>query len=367
MPAQSNAVKRQSSAIRVNFLVLTSANGLNPQVTINVSPIASLRYSDSLIFSHFATFTEPYEALLQRNNAVDLDDLIAQSAALLSNFPALLDQTREHCRHLMVDEFQDTNTAQYRLAKLLAAPERSLCAVGDPDQSIYSWRHANSENIHHFRRDFPEAHAVNLELNYRSPAIILQAAKTLINHNPDPRNPNLAAGREAGIPISRRRYRDPQEEAEAIALETLRLARETGINPSQCAVLYRVNHQAQPIIKAGLKLGLPCRTPETDRSAHRRTLEDLVPCPRAAANPRDSISLEQIINTPCRGISPRTLHRLKERARNADATLLEALRATAAARENGGPDPAGLHPQCAAAAAHFHRRLVLFSLLGSLF
>ena len=322
-----------------------------------ITPEQAARQADTEYRHVAARIHQAYETLLRRNNAADLDGLITQAAALLTDCPQTLEQIREQCQHLMVDEFQDTNAAQYRLARALAGEHRSLCAVGDPDQSIYAWRHATPENLQYFRQDFPEARTVNLELNYRSPANILDAARTLIAKNPQPQNPNLTAGRQPGRPIVRNRYRDPGEEAEAIVLETLRLARETGLNPAQCAALYRANHQAAPIIEAGLRHGLPCRTPETVKSEHRRTLEDLIPYLKAAANPRDSISLEQIINTPHRGIGPRTLAKLKERARNTDTTLLETLRAAEAARRAGRPDPAGLKPPCAAAVALFHRRL----------
>ena len=298
-----------------------------------------------------------YEELLRRNNATDLDGLIARSVALLESFPRTLEEIKEHCRCLLVDEFQDTNAAQYRLARLLAGAPGNICAVGDPDQSIYSWRSAAPENVDAFLKDYPEARTITLERNYRSTANILNGAKELIRRNPENNNPNLTHDRETGTPISRKRYRNPSEEAEAIVLETLRLAKEEGIAPGRCAVLIRTNRQASPVIEACLRNGLECRTPATDKSRHRKALEELTAYLKAAANPRDGLSLERIINAPCRGIGPRTMEKLQEYCRRAETSLPETLEAIRQAHEAGDPCPAGLPPRCAAAAAGFSRDL----------
>ena len=137
-----------------------------------------------------------YEELLRRNNATDLDGLIARSVALLESFPRTLEEAGEKCRCLLVDEFQDTNAAQYRLARLLAGAPGNICAMGDPDQSIYSWRSAAPENVNDFLKDYPEARTITLERNYRSTANILNGAKEIIRRNPENNNPNLThAGR----------------------------------------------------------------------------------------------------------------------------------------------------------------------------
>lgn len=286
-----------------------------------------------------------YEELLRRNNAVDLDGLIAMANALLEHFPDILEETREKCRHLMVDEFQDANAAQYRLAKLLAGPGGSLCAVGDPDQSIYSWRNAAPENINNFLADYPQATIISLERNYRSTANILNAAKKLISRNPVPYNPNLAHSRPPGAPISRQSRRDPGEEAEAIVQETLRLVREEGLAPGQCAVLIRTNRQAAPIIQACRQHNLECRTADRNKPAHRKALEELAAYLKAAVNPKDGISLRRIINAPCRGIGPRTMAKLGEYCRKAETSLPEALQSVRQAYEAGTSCPAGLPPR----------------------
>lgn len=297
-----------------------------------------------------------YEEILRRNNAVYLDGLIARSVALPESFPRILEEAGEKCRCLLVDEFQDTNAAQYRLTRLLAGAPGNICAVGDPDQSIYSWRSAAPEKVNAFLKDYPEARTITLERNYRSTANILNGAKELIRRNPENNNPNLTHDRETGTPTSRQRYRNPSEEAEAIVIETLRLAREEGIAPGRCAVLIRTNRQASPVIEAGRRNGLECRTPDPDKSGHRKALEELASYLKAAANPRDGLSLERIINAPCRGIGPRTMAKLQEYCRRAETSFPEALQAVRQAHEAGEPGPAGLPPRCATAAG-FSRAL----------
>ena len=187
-----------------------------------------------------------YEELLGLNNAVDFDDLLMKTVHLLRDTPEVLQRYQERYLHLMVDEFQDTNVAQYSLSKMLAGGYRNICVVGDPDQSIYSWRSADIRNILNFQKDYSDAKVVTLEVNYRSTGAIIDAAKGVIAANSQRLSKEITPFRGDGERLVVHEAYDEMEEAQFVVRQIDRLVRAQGVNRSQCAVMYRVNAQSGP-------------------------------------------------------------------------------------------------------------------------
>ena len=291
---------------------------------------------------------ERYEELLGRNNAVDFDDLLMKAVHLFRSDPQVLGRYQQRFLHLMIDEFQDTNVAQYALAKLLAAEYRNVCAVGDPDQSIYSWRNADIRNILSFQQDFPEAKTINLEENYRSTSTILEAAKGIISANHMRLEKELRTQREAGPPIIVHEAHTEEEEAQYALSEVLRLKNE-GFNPRDCAVMYRVNAQSRALEEACLRTGVPYQIVGGVRFYQRREVKELMCYLRLIANPHDSVSLGRVVNTPPRGIGQRSLEELERWAQSQGISLFTAIEAMAA----GQPSGLSLSPRATAAIASF--------------
>ena len=291
---------------------------------------------------------ERYEELLGQNNGVDFDDLLMKAVHLFRSDPQVLGRYQQRFLHLMIDEFQDTNVAQYALAKLLAAEYRNVCAVGDPDQSIYSWRNADIRNILSFQQDFPEAKTINLEENYRSTSTILEAAKGIISANHMRLEKELRTQREAGPPIIVHEAHTEEEEAQYALSEVLRLKKE-GFTPRDCAVMYRVNAQSRALEEACLRTGVPYQIVGGVRFYQRREVKELMCYLRLIANPHDSVSLGRVVNTPPRGIGQRSLEELDRWAQTQGISLFTAIEAMAA----GQPSGLSLSPRATAAIASF--------------
>jgi DNA helicase-2/ATP-dependent DNA helicase PcrA len=273
-----------------------------------------------------------YEELLGRNNAVDFDDLLLKAVQLLQGYPEVREKYQRRYLHLMVDEFQDTNVAQYRLARLLAGEYRNICVVGDPDQSIYSWRNADIRNILSFQRDYPDAKTVALEQNYRSTATILEAAKHLISVNGMRLQKDLFTDNDKGMPVTVHEAYDPEEEAAFVLTEVNRLVREEQLKPGDCAVTYRVNAQSRALEEACLHRGMKYRLVGGVRFYQRREVKDLVAYLRLLHNPLDEVNLARVINIPPRGIGAKSLQDLVRWAQSQDLPLLVAMQRIAAAR-----------------------------------
>ncbi|MEK7814743.1 MAG: UvrD-helicase domain-containing protein, partial [Chloroflexota bacterium] len=237
-----------------------------------------------------------YEELLARNNAVDFDDLLLKAVQLLQGYPEVREKYQQRYLHLMVDEFQDTNVAQYQLARLLAEGYRNICVVGDPDQSIYSWRNADIRNILSFQRDYPDAKTVALEQNYRSTATILEAAKHLISVNGMRLQKDLFTDNDQGMPVTVHEAYDQEEEASFVITEVDRLVREERFKPGDCAVTYRVNAQSRALEEACLHRGMKYRLVGGVRFYQRREVKDLVAYLRLLHNPLDEVNLARVIN-----------------------------------------------------------------------
>ncbi len=265
-----------------------------------------------------------YQEILVANNAMDFDDLLMNTVLLFDEQPDALQRYQQKYRHVLVDEFQDTNTAQYALLRRLAPGSSNIFAVGDADQSIYKWRGADFRNINRFREHYPDAELILLEQNYRSTQIILDAAKAIIRRNRDRVDKELFTERKGGTPITvSEAYNDIEEADRVVAtIESLMLE---GIEPGGCAVMYRTNAQSRVVEEAFIRSGINYRLVGATRFYGRREIKDLIAYLRLVYNPSDSVSFSRIVNTPTRGIGQKTQQRLAEWASRNGWTPGEAL------------------------------------------
>ncbi|MBX6352799.1 MAG: UvrD-helicase domain-containing protein [Thermoflavifilum sp.] len=265
-----------------------------------------------------------YQSRLFGANAMDFDDLILQVIRLFDQHPDVLNQYQDKFRYIHVDEYQDTNHAQYQLIQRLAARYQNLCAVGDSDQAIYAWRGADIHNILDFERDFPQAQVITLERNYRSTALILEAANHVIRNNRQRKDKVLKSVRGPGERIRVCTFTDGEDEARFVADE-IRAHVEAGGHYSDCAVLYRANAQSRAIEEALLSQAIPYTIVGGWSFYDRREIKDVLAYLRVLVNPRDEISLLRIINTPRRGLGDRAVDELLEFAHQEGISLFEAL------------------------------------------
>ena len=248
-----------------------------------------------------------YQDLLVRSRAVDFDDLLAKTVNLLRQAPKVRDRYQERFLHFMVDEFQDTNVAQYQIARELAGKHLNLCVVGDPDQSIYSWRNADLRNILSFQHDYPKAKVVRLSQNYRSTKTILQAAQGVISNNRQRLEQHLWTDNDDGVPVRVSEAHNEEEEAIHVLEEADRLTREGTYGLRDMVVTYRVNAQSRALEEACLRYGVPYKLIGGTRFYQRREVKDVLAYLRLLQDPYDEVSLARVINVPPRGIGKRTL------------------------------------------------------------
>ncbi len=257
-----------------------------------------------------------YQRRLRRANAFDFDDLIGSAVAVLQLFPDVAEHYRRRFRHVLVDEYQDTNHAQYVLVRELVGPTPDasdaeglppgqLCVVGDADQSIYAFRGATIRNIDQFERDYPDATTIMLEQNYRSTQTILTAANAVISRNSGRREKRLWTDSGAGAPIVAYVADDEHDEASFVANEIDKLADDGAARASDVAVFYRTNAQSRSLEEVFIRVGLPYRVVGGTRFYERREVRDAIAYLRALANPDDEVSLRRILNVPKRGIGDR--------------------------------------------------------------
>ena len=263
-----------------------------------------------------------YEELLARNNAVDFDDLLLKVVHLLRNNPEVLTKYQRRYLHILIDEFQDTNVAQYTLSKLLAEGYKNICVVGDADQSIYGWRHADIRNILSFQNDYPDARVIALEENYRSTGTILEAAKHLIATNRMRLAKDLWTSKEQGHPVVVHEVYNEEEEAQFVIREIGRLTADESLTPGDCAVMYRVNAQSRSLEEACLRYGMKYKLVGGVRFYQRREVKDVMAYLRLINNPFDEVSLTRVINVPLRGIGQRSVDELTRWARSQDVPPL---------------------------------------------
>ena len=267
-----------------------------------------------------------YQQLLSRGQAVDFDDLLMRTVQLFRDNPKILARYQSRYVHILVDEFQDTNIAQYELMKQLAARYRNLCVVGDPDQSIYSWRFADLRNILSFEKDYPEAKVVFLEQNYRSSKIILEVASDVISANVLRKPKKLWTENEDGTPVAVIESYNAEEEAQCVVNEIEKLVGQEQISLKDCAVMYRINAQSRALEEAFLRYGVPYKLVGGTRFYQRQEVKDIICYLRVIHNPQDNVSLLRIINVPGRGIGQKTISALQDLAKAHDVSLFQALR-----------------------------------------
>lgn len=265
-----------------------------------------------------------YEKRLKQNNALDFDDLIMKTVQLFREAPDVLEHYHRRFRYLHVDEYQDTNHAQYVLVSMLAQGSRNLCVVGDSDQSIYRWRGADIQNILQFERDYPDATLIRLEQNYRSTQTILDIANEVIRHNTLRQDKRLWSALGAGEKA--RLYEAPDDRTEAAYIaRTISDYVERGGRYSDCAVLYRTNAQSRVIEEALLQFQIPYRIFGGLRFYERKEIKDVLSYLRVILNPADDVSLERILNVPRRGIGDTSVERLQAWAQQHGTSLYEAI------------------------------------------
>lgn len=279
-----------------------------------------------------------YHQLLRVNNALDFDDLLMLAVRLFTEHPAIRQKYQHRYVYVLVDEFQDTDSAQYEWLKMLTAEHKNLFVVGDEDQSIYGWRGADFRNILRFRNDYPEAQIVLLEQNYRSTQNILDAARHVIALNTQRTDKRLWTSNEAGLPIIVHEAYDEQEEAEFIANEIENLVAQRIVRLRDCAVMYRTNAQSRVLEDAFIRHGLPYKLVGATRFYERREIKDVLAYLRLIHNPHDDVSLRRILNVPPRGIGERTKETLEKRAEIQRIPLYTALQLLKQGQEKSAPN-----------------------------
>ncbi len=292
----------------------------NDMVTADEMRVNARGFRDEV----FADLYVGYDQILAEQNALDFDDLLIRAARLLSEHPDLRDQLEDRYRYVLVDEYQDTNRAQYLIARGLALKGANLCVTGDPDQSIYSWRGADIHNILQFEGDFPNATVVRLEQNYRSTPRILAAADALIANNHKRKEKALWTENADGPAVRVGECEDQHAEAGFIAREIRRHVEEGG-RFGDVAIFYRINALSRNLEMALRGAQIPYQIARGVAFYQRREIKDVLAYLRVAANPRDQVSLLRIINVPTRGIGKTTVDHLVAAATRTGQTVLEVL------------------------------------------
>ena len=273
-----------------------------------------------------ASVYREYQAALRKNNALDFDDLIVKTVELFEKCGAVLEYYQERFKYIMVDEYQDTNTAQFKFISLLAQRYQNLCVVGDDDQSIYKFRGANIGNILGFEHVFPDARVIRLEQNYRSTRNILNAANQVIANNTERKAKTLWTENEEGSKVHFRQFLNAYEEAEYVAGEIGKLKRNGLGNYRDCAILYRTNAQSRIFEEKFIAANIPYKLVGGVNFYARKEIKDLLCYLKTIDNARDDLAVQRIINVPKRGIGATTLGRVQDYADNMGISLYEALR-----------------------------------------
>ena len=264
-----------------------------------------------------------YEPQMNLCGAIDLDDMIAKTVVMLEGRPAIRAACQRRFRHIMIDEFQDTNEAQYRLARALAGEEGNLCVVGDPDQAIYGWRHADIGNILNFRRDFPNARQVELNDNYRSTQAIVESARAMIEHNRERiEHPLRAVGPQGGSVIALTGS-DERDEAEQVIRWLQETTADTGLSMGECAVMYRTHRQARAIEEQCVREGVAYRVIGGPRFYDRAEIRDCLAYLKLIHNPGDDVAFTRAVTTPRRGVGATSLERMSQWAAEQRATMMQ--------------------------------------------
>ena len=281
--------------------------------------------ADNFFDKQVADVYQAYQARLRQAQAMDFDDLILSVVHLFRLFPDALAAYQDRFQHVMIDEFQDTNGAQFELARLLAQRDRNICVVGDADQSVYAFRGADFRNVLRFEDEFPDARVIVLEQNYRSTQTILDAANAVIDRNMMRKPKNLWSDQGAGVPITRFHAESEQDEAMYVARAIEQLREEDERKYGDIAIFYRTNAQSRAIEEVFTRYGVPYRVIGSLRFYDRKEIKDAMAYLRLSINPSDEVSLKRVINTPKRGIGDQTVAVLERFAREAGLSISEAV------------------------------------------
>ena len=289
-----------------------------------LSPIQYEQFANTDFEQKVVDVYYAYEKKLKATNSVDFDDLLLLPLQLFKDHPNLLQDYQERFQYILVDEYQDTNMAQYLLIKMISARYKNVCVVGDNDQSIYSFRGANYRNILNFEKDYKKPKVIMLEENYRSTKNILNAANGVIQNNKERKDKNLWTHNEEGDKVVYHRSTDEKDEAFYVTNEIQKLLLK-GIAPEQIAVLYRTNAQSRSIEDVLLRENIPYKVIGSFYFYNRKEIKDLIAYMKLIYNPKDDTSLLRIINTPKRGIGAKTIEHLTEKARIEGISLFDAI------------------------------------------
>jgi DNA helicase-2/ATP-dependent DNA helicase PcrA len=290
------------------------------------SPEAFLENARDFYQKQVARIYAKYQQLLAAANALDFDDLLLRTNVALRDHPDVLSELQDRFQYVMIDEYQDTNRAQYVLVHMLAMKHRNVAVVGDPDQSIYRWRGADLRNILDFEQDYPDATVVKLEQNYRSTKTILHLASTLIANNTQRKDKTLWTENDQGERAKLVLCQDERDEAQVVADELRRLNGEQKIQWSDMAIFYRMNSLSRVMEDALRKASIPYQIARGVEFYNRKEIKDVVAYLRVIANPNDEVSLERIVNTPPRGISDATYNAVQAQAAGEGVGVYEMMR-----------------------------------------
>ena len=312
---QINVIKRSIEAVGLDpkqYTPRAIASAISSAKSRMLTPQNYIAASHSYFEEVVGRVYERYKELLQASNALDFDDLLLKVVQLFKNHQDILSRYQTRYLHIMVDEFQDTNLVQYELIKLISEKHRNICVVGDPDQSIYSWRSADLRNILNFEKDYPEAKLVLLGQNYRSTKRILETALCVISTNRQRKPKELWTENEIGELVTVVETYTEQEEAQFVVSEVERLVAQGEFKHGDCAVMYRTNAQSRALEEAFIRYGMPYKLVAGTRFYERREVKDIIAYLRLIQNINDTVSLLRVINVPQRGIGQRSLNLLSQ-------------------------------------------------------
>ena len=289
--------------------------------------LEELRSQDNITFNDiFCEIYNHYQIRLQQNNALDFEDLLLKSIELFTLFPSVLEYYQNHFRYILIDEYQDTNRAQYELIKLLSAKHKNISVVGDDDQSIYRWRGADIRNILEFENDFPDCKIFRLEQNYRSTINILKVAHSIISHNFNRMDKELWTKNETGEKVTLKIVGTAEDEARYIVQKIEQEIQLNQRNFSDFAILYRINAQSRALEDVLKNKRISYIVVGGIRFYERKEIKDVLAYLRVLINPKDSVSLKRIINYPQRGIGDATIEKLERYSRENEISLFESLK-----------------------------------------
>jgi DNA helicase-2/ATP-dependent DNA helicase PcrA len=325
---QMAVIKRAMSELEIDpkqfppRTILSRISGAKSQLTnVDEFALSNESHFDEIVHRVY----EKYDSLIWQSSAIDFDDILFKTYILFEQFPDVLSKYQARYAHLMIDEFQDTNVAQYAIAKQLAGTHRNLCVVGDPDQSIYAWRNADIRNILSFQHDFPEANVITLEENYRSTRTILSAAHNLIQANEQRVKKELWTHNGVGVPITVVERFNDREEAQWVVREIQNLVRDENWSRNDIAVMYRVNAQSLAFEQVCTRYSIPYQLVGSLRFYHRQEIKTVTSYLRLMINPDDDVSFARVVNVPPRNIGQKTMERMTRLAQVNSTSVFTAI------------------------------------------